>query len=242
MSLRIQNLRLLGFAFFLMLVALLASCSRNGPVFPQVASLNDWDLTGVPVDPNSDRSPQVSGDKVAFQLRAGERVTQLVLKRDWQRSRKFLLGFDVRAREGLPSSPVVIAQLLRYQNGPQRVVSVALDAERGVTVAGQACIAPAALQDWHRVEIRVQFSDKGDGYLEAFCDRQPLFGLRDLQTGMPPVCRDDAGCVGEEPVEGEFAWQVGLMAERAVRQGVSVEMRRLQQRPLVWVPNRIAQN
>ena len=221
-------------------LGLLAGCTSQGPVFPMVPNLTEWQISEDQIDSVSDVRPALSEHSARFRLAQGDQRSLLVREDEWSNSRKFLLGFDVMVLQSPSvSQRVTLARLVRPDPPNRALVSVDLTAQSGITVAGQACVAADQLAEWRRIEVRVFFSEARKGYVEVFCDRRPVYALLELETGYPPGCGDNAACgrMLDDPVP--YEWQVGLVSERPVGAPVDVQMRRMQQRPLVWTPNRV---
>ena len=109
-----------------------------------------------------------------------------------------------------------------------------------MTFRGQTCIPASDLNDWNRVEFRIKLTDRDVGYLEVFCNREPLWGVAETRTTFAIPCRRREGCTQElPPGRPKFHWHLGLIGANPVAQGVTLEMRRLHQRELLYVPNRI---
>lgn len=229
----------LNIAFALCFV-ILTGCTSQGPVFPMLPNLAEWQVHVSQIDPSSDVSPMLGEHAARFRLDRGDQRSLLVREDEWAVSRKFLLGFDVAVRQAPGGSkPVTVARLVQPENGEAALISIDLDPQKGIAVSGQTCIPADQMSDWHRVEVRVHFAEGPQGYVEVFCDRRPVYALLELETGYPPGCRDNAACgqVRQEPVP--YEWQVGLVSGVPLTTPVDVELRRMQQRPLVWTPNRV---
>ncbi|WP_322867818.1 hypothetical protein U5922_017355 [Aquicoccus sp. G2-2] len=100
-------------------------------------------------------------------------------------------------------------------------------------------MAPAALNTWHSVEVRIAFANDDSGFLEIFCDRKPIWAQSHFRTALPPVCRLSEGCTKGVPAPARFAWQVGLLARGRIVRRVSVEMRRIFFHRLFVIPHRV---
>lgn len=227
------------FVFQLMVGALaLAGCGTTGPVFQVEDGLPAW--VSDAVDPASDNTPLISDPVVSFQLMPGERTSALRAGEDWRLGQSFLFGFDVRLDEPIPNqATVTLSRLTRITAPSQEIVSIKLDRQLGVTVFGRSCIAPEDLTEWHRVELRVRLKDDDKGFLEIFCDRKPVWAQNGLRTTMAPICRLADGCDDTISTPVRFTWNVGLMSDAAVPEATAVEMRRLHQRVIFYIPNRI---
>lgn len=218
----------------------LTACNGTGPIYPVQDDLYDWVKAPEAVSPESDREPVVADPVVNFRLDRGERQSTVQVSEDLRPYRTYLLGFDVRLdRASLGRENVTLSRLSRRGDPSVEVVSVQLDAARGVTVMGRTCIAPADLADWHRVELRIKFSDRDRGYLEVFCDRRPIWARTEIRTTFPVVCRRRDGCDARVPQPVSYDWRTGLISNEGVAHRVMVQMRRLHYRPLIIKPNRV---
>ena len=227
-------------ALCLVICALLTACDGVGPVFPTSDALEGWVRAPGAVDPRSDRAPVLAGDTVRFHLRRGERRTALRAGREWGVRQTYLLGFDLRIEpQSLPRRPVDLTRLVRTGGDEAEIVAVALDRRNGVSVLGRRCIAPEALGAWHRVEIRIEFSDRDTGFLEVFCDRRPIWAQSHMRTTLPPVCRRAEGCNAPVPGPVGYEWQVGVIAPGRVARDLAVEMRRIFYHRLFVIPHRV---
>jgi hypothetical protein len=234
---------------FLLVAMLLPGCTApdTGPIYQVDSSPYSWVKASSSVHPASDRAPIVGDPIVAFRLDTGERNSTLVAAgewggNEWRTGQTYLFGFDVRTDPGaLRNEVVTLAQLTRSSASPAVIISAELSAARGVTVMGRTCIAPSELRDWHRVEFRVRLSDRDTGYLEVFCDREPIWARTGMRTALPPICRRSEGCddVVARPVR--FEVQMGLMSDTGVTRPISVQMQRLHYRRIFYVPNRVGQ-
>jgi len=225
--------------------ALLAGCGGTGPIYPVVAWLHEWVKAPDALVAGSDQAPVIASPVVTFRLDRGQRLSALQARGEWggvewRIGKTYLFGFDVRLdRRSLGNARVALSRLYRAGDPATEIVSVDLDAGRGVTVLGRGCIAPSDLADWHRVEMRIKLSDDDTGYLEVFCDRKPIWARTEIRTTFPPVCRRREGCdtVVAKPVR--FNLQMGLMSDEGVANAVVVQMQRLHYRPLLYKPHRV---
>ncbi len=217
----------------------LGGCAGNGPIFPVEDNLYDWVTAPEARDPQSDNAPVISGQVVTFRLDPGDRLSTLQAAEDWRAGQTRLFGFDVRAdAKALGTQKLVLSRLSRSSAPAGEITSVHLDAVNGVTVMGRSCIAAEDLGDWHRVEMRIRLSNDDRGFLEVFCDRKPVWAQTEFRTTFPPVCRRREGCNTPVQTPVQFKWQVGLLSERPAPRRVSVQMRRLHHRLLLYIPNR----
>lgn len=219
-------------------VLLLPSCG-NGPIFPVEDALYSWVTAPESIEPASDRAPEIRDDIVRFSLAPGERRSALRTAEDWRITQTRMTGFDVLVDpSALGKQQITLSRIYRRGDPAAEIVSVLLDADRGVTVLGRQCIAPEALGSWHRIEIRIRLRDDDKGFLEVFCDRNPVWARTAIRTTLPPVCRRSEGCSAAVPQPVRYEWQVGVMADRPVSAPVSVQMQRLHHRVLFFIPNR----
>lgn len=229
-----------------MAALLLAACNGMGPIYPTSDTLDDWVTAAASLDPASDHAPVFSDQVAVFQLAPGERMSALHAGRRWGLQQNYLFGFDIRLDPAqAPLRPVTLTRLSRLgpdggAAGAQPLVSVELDARRGVSVLGRSCVPPEALGDWHSVELRIAFANDDSGFLEIFCDRRPIWAQSHLRTALPPICRLSEGCQQNIPAPARFAWQVGLMAQGRVARKISVGMRRIFFHRLFVIPNRVS--
>jgi hypothetical protein len=230
---------------FLAAAILLAACSDTGPIYPLELAPYDWVRAPESVSPQSDRAPVITDPVVNFRLDRGEKQSTLRAKGEfnnveWRIGSTYLYGFDVRLdRRSLRNEHVLLSRLSREGNPAVEIVAVHLDARGGVTVMGRTCIAPAEFADWHRVEVRIKLSDNDNGYVEVFCDREPLWARTGLRTTFPPMCRRSKGCDAPVPASARYDLDIGLISEDGVATPVFVQMRRLHYRPLLYKPNRV---
>lgn len=218
---------------------LLAGCGGEGPIFPVEDQLYDWVTVPGAIDPASDRDPDIIGEGVSFRLSPGQRRSALRTGEDWRLGQTRLFGFDIRAdRAALGSGQVDISRLVRAGDPGSPIVSAQLDARNGVTVMGRNCIAAEDLSEWHRVEMRIRLSNADNGFLEVFCDRKPVWARTKLRTTVAQDCAETGGCVTRGTTPMGFEWQLGLMRDRSLSSPVSIQMKRLHQRLLIYVPNR----
>lgn len=225
--------------FTLMTLVLLPSCYGEGPIYIVGEDLPEWASAPVAVDPKSDRKPEFSANVVNFHLSPGQRRTALVTGDSWRIPRTYLFGFDVKADRGtLGNERLDLSRLLRAGNREVEIASVQLDARRGITVMGRQCVAPGDLASWHRVEMRIRLRNDDSGFLEVFCDRKPIWAQNGIRTTFPPVCRLSEGCSEPAYTPLRYEWQMGLMADRRVSRHIRVQMRKLHQRELIYIPNR----
>lgn len=223
----------------LLAAGLLAACGGSGPVFRVEHNLYDWVIFPAAVDPASDQAPVITDPVVSFRLAAGQRRSALRAGEDWGLGQTRLFGFDIMAdRAALGSGTVDISRLIRVGDPGNPIVSAQLSAAHGVTVLGRSCIAPEGLDQWHRVEMRIRLSDRDEGFLEVFCDRKPIWARTDLRTTVAPGCEADGTCVARGQPPLRFEWQMGLMRDHPVPRPVSIWMKRLHHRQLIYVPNR----
>lgn len=218
---------------------LFAACGDSGPVYPIQSELYDWVKSPEAIHPESDQSPVISDPAITFRLKRGERQSALRAGEDWRTGQIRLFGFDVRVVGNvLPSEVVDISQLYRVGSPSTKIISVQLDAKRGVTVFGRTCIAAKDLGAWHRVEMRIRLRNDDFGYLEVFCDRKPVWARTNIRTTFPPVCRIREGCNLAVPEPQRYEWQVGVMANRGLSKPFTLQMQRLHHRLLIYTPNR----
>ena len=235
-----KTTRLSHAAAVLIVTSCLASCAGNGPIFQVQSEFYDWVSDPDSLDPRSDRQPVLADPVATFALSPGERRSSLVFEPEQGLGFKHLYGFDIRASEdALPETPVAISRIVRESDPSANIISIELDAKRGVSVFGRSCLAPDELDDWHRVEFRMRFSDNDSGYLEVFCDRQPVWAATDIRTTFPPTCRRSEGCTAAVPRPFRIVWEVGLISDADVSQNVEIDMQRLHHRFLFLVQNRI---
>ncbi|MFY0690402.1 MAG: hypothetical protein JXR14_00605 [Paracoccaceae bacterium] len=233
----------------LLAAVLLAGCtgSGTGPIYDVGSEPFSWVKAPSSVHPASDRTPRVADPVITFRLENGERKSTLVAAgewggREWRTGQSYLFGFDVRADpQTLGDEVVSLARLSRKSASPADIISAQLSAARGVTVMGRTCIAPSELRNWHRVEVRVKLSDRDAGYLEVFCDREPIWARTGLRTTLPPICRQSEGCDSVAPKPVKFEVQMGLMSDAGLSRPIVVEMQRLHYRRIFYVPNRVGQ-
>lgn len=111
--------------------------------------------------------------------------------RKWRVRQTFILGFDVRLDpNALGRDKVDLARLTRKGGPTVEIASLQLGTERGVTVFGHACIPPSQLSQWHRVEIRIKFSDKDTGYSDAAARlllRHPITATAPRRSAFEPL-------------------------------------------------------
>ena len=236
-------------ALLLLAVLLLPGCmgSETGPVYQVDSKLYSWVKAPGSVHPASDRAPLVEDPTVTFRLENGERNSALVATgewggNEWRTGQTYLFGFDIRvAPGGIGNEAVSLARLTRAVASPTDIISADLSAARGVTVMGRTCIGPNELGNWHRVEFRVKLTDRDTGYLEVFCDREPIWARTGMRTTLPPICRLSEGCddVVARPVR--FEVKMGLMSDTGVSRPIAVQMQRLHYRRIFYVPNRVGQ-
>lgn len=220
----------------------LAACENNdtGPVYPVQDALYEWVFSPDAQDPKSQRAPDISDPVLTFQLNAGQRRSSMRFPGNFNLGQAKMVGFDIRVgRTRLPRRPITISRVRRVGPDGTEILSVQLDAKRGVTLFGRTCVPAKDLQDWHRVEMRMRFSNQDTGFLEVFCDRKPFWGQRAVRTTQPPTCKLSDGCTTpvERPIR--FEWEFGLMADRAVPRRTDIQMQRLHERRLFVIPNRI---
>jgi hypothetical protein len=224
----------------ILVAGLLAACDSTGPVFPVDDAPYDWVKAPQTIDQTSDIAPVIAEPVVSFRLDRGDRKSALTAAQDWRVGQTYLFGFDVRLdRNSLGRETVELSRLLRKGTPATEIVSVQLDARRGVTVMGRACIAPSDLGDWHRVEMRIKLSNQDTGYLEVFCDRKPIWAKTEIRTTFSPDCRIREGCNAAIPKPVRYNWQIGLMSKKRVSRRVHVQMQKLHYRVLFYKPNRV---
>ena len=218
---------------------LLAGCGGDGPIFKVQDPLHDWVTVPGAADPASDREPEIIGEGVSFRLSPGQRRSALRTGEDWRLGQTRLFGFDIRAdRAALGSGQVDISRLVRAGDPGSPIVSAQLDAKNGVTVMGRSCIPAEELGEWHRVEMRIRLSNADSGFLEVFCDRKPVWARTKLRTTVAPDCAETGSCETRGSTPLRFEWQMGLMRDRGLSSAVSIQMKRLHHRLLIYVPNR----
>jgi hypothetical protein len=218
----------------------LAACGSTGPIFNVSDALYDWVKAPGAVTPGSDQDPVIADPVVIFRLDRGDRRSTLQTGESWRTTQTYLFGFDVRLDpRTLGGERLDLSRLYRNGAPATELISVQLDARRGVTVLGRACIAPAHLATWHRVEMRIRLADNDTGYLEVFCDRKPIWARVNMRTTFAPECRISAGCNRAVPKPERYEWQIGLMSARGVARPVTVQMQRLHYRVLFYKPNRV---
>lgn len=211
----------------------------EGPIFPVENALYEW-VTPELVDPRSDRSPVFADPVISFRLAPGDKRSILLIDREWRLGLRFLAGFDLRVAGDLPEKPVTLSRFVRRGPVEIEISSFQLDAQRGVTFRGRTCIEPGRLREWNRVETRIFLTDQENGFLEVFCNRTPLWGVARTRTTFRPPCRASEGCGQPGPRSATYQWQLGLLAPAPIRRGLQVDMQRIHQRILWYVPNRIA--
>ena len=219
--------------------ALVAACAGDGPIYPVEDSLYDWVIAPDAIVPGSAPAPDIADPVVTFRLPRGGRLSALRTGEDWRTGQTRLFGFDIRLNpEKLGRERVEVSRLYRSGDPETVLASVQLDADRGVTVMGRRCIAPEDLGTWHRVEMRIKLRDDDQGYLEVFCDRKPIWAQTGLRTTFPPVCRRSEGCNTALAKPVSYEWRMGLLTDRPVSRPVSIQMRKLHHRLLLYVPHR----
>ena len=217
----------------------LAACG-TGPIYPDVDWLNDWVKSPNAVDASSDQAPIIADPVVNFHLNRGDRTSAIQAGEEWSVGQTFLLGFDVRLDpSSLGQEKITLSRLTRKGSPAVEIASVQLDADYGVTVFGRTCIPAAELSKWHRVEMRIKLSDEDEGYLEVFCDRNPIWARINMRTNFAPECRYGEGCQTAVTKPERYNWRVGLMADVPVSQKISLQMQRLNHRRLYYKPNRV---
>ena len=218
----------------------LAGCGTTGPVFLLDDEVYEWVSATGSVDPLSDQAPLIEDPTVTFLLSPGQRRSALQTGDDWRIGQAYLFGFDVRLDPAtLGPNPITISSLSRVTAPESVIASVSLDRRRGVTVFGRSCIPVEKLSEWHRVEMRIRIANNDTGFLEVFCDRQPIWAQKNLRTVFPPVCRLQDGCGAAIAKPARFKWQIGLISEKAITRRVEIEMQRLHQRVIFYIPNRV---
>lgn len=223
-------------------LALMAACAgqTEGPIFSIADGLYPWVEAPTSIDPQSENTPQFNDPTVTFALAKGDRRSTLRTGDEWRIGQSYLIGFDIKVDPArLAGERVVVSQLVGSGPPEAKIAAVELDAKRGVTVFGRQCIPSEQLAEWHRVEMRIKLSNGDTGYLEVFCDRKPVWARMDIRTTQPPVCRLREGCTVDVAKPARFEWRIGLMSKRPVRQPVRVDMRKLHQREIFYVPNRV---
>ncbi len=224
---------------YLMAGLFLAACG-TGPIYPDVDWLNDWVKLPGALDKTSDKTPVISDPVVNFHLAPGDRTSIIQAGEEWRAGETYLLGFDVRLDpKFLGKEKITLSRLTRKGNPSVEIAVVKLDLEFGVTVFGRSCIPAADLSKWHRVEMRIKFSDEDKGYLEVFCDRKPIWAQVDMRTNFAPECRYSEGCRKPVPKPERYKWQLGLMTDVPVSQMINLQMQRLNHRRLYYKPNRV---
>jgi hypothetical protein len=221
---------------------LLAACDDGGtgPVYFVDAELYDWVKAPEAIDQSSDQSPIVADPIITFHLAPGDSRSTLRTGKEWRVGRKYLFGFDVRLeRKSLGNERVALSHLFRKGDPATEIVSVLLDADRGVTVMGRTCVAPTDLGNWHRVEMRIHLSNKDTGFLEVFCDRKPIWARINIRTTFPPVCRLSEGCDTDVPKPVRYEWQLGLLSNGGVSKQIMAQMQRLHYRRIFYIPHRV---
>ncbi len=221
---------------------LLAACTSlgTGPVYTVDAELYDWVKEPRAIDQSSDQIPIIADPIVIFRLMPGDNRSAVQAGREWRNGHTYLFGFDLRLnRKSLGTEKVVLSRLFRKGDPAAEIMSVQLDANRGVTVMGRTCIASTDLGNWHRVEMRIRLSNKDAGFLEVFCDRKPIWARVNIRTTFPPVCRFREGCDTDVPRRTRYEWQLGLLSIGGVAKQIEVQMQRLHYRQLFYVHNRI---
>ncbi len=229
-------------ALALSVVLSLAACGGEGPIYPVDKDLYEWVKAPTALDPRSDQPPRVADPVVHFRLAPGQRRSNLRTGEDWRIRQNRLFGFDVRLDPStLGATPITLSRLVRVGAPDTEIATVQLDRTRGITIMGRSCVAPHDLINWHRVEMRIRLNDQGRGFLEAFCDRKPVWGRRNLRTTLPPDCQDNTGCGTPVTRHTQFEWTMGIMADHPVQRPITLQMRRIHQRILLYIPNRIAE-
>lgn len=227
---------------FLFATLVLGACasSDTGPVFNVQDPLYDWVKSPDAIDARSDHPPDLIDQTVVFKLMEGDKRSILRTGDDWRIGQTYLFGFDVRVDpKTLGREEFTVSRLTRTVSPQSEIAVVELNAQNGVTVFGRSCVPANALQSWHRVEMRIKLSNGDTGYLEVFCDRQPVWAQSAFRTTLPPVCRLRDGCATLVAKPARFDWQVGLMARQHAKRPVTLEMRKLHQRVIFYVPNRV---
>ncbi len=229
-------------SFFLrsILVALfLAGCGSTGPIVQVSDELYHWVSLSQSGDQTSDQSPIISDPTVTFRLAPGQRRSALKTGDDWRIGQSLLFGFDIRLDpESLSDDTFTISRFTRVTAPTDEIVTVSLSRQRGVTVFGRSCIPPERLSEWHRLEMRIRIANNDNGFLEVFCDRKPIWAQEDIRTTFKPICRLRDGCEDDIAKPARFAWQIGLMSETPVTKYAEIQMQRLHQRLIFYIPNR----
>lgn len=218
----------------------LTACDGDGPIFAVEDQLAEWAQDRESIDKSSDQEPIVADPVVTFRLEPGDRRSALRTGDDWLLNETILFGFDIRLqRNSLGSDKIELSRLYRKGDPATEIASVQLDSVRGVTVMGRTCVARADLETWHRVEMRIRLRDNDRGYLEVFCDRKPIWATTEIRTTFAPVCRFREGCDTKVPHPVRYEWQMGLMSNRGVSKQIIVQMQKLHQRKLLYIPHRV---
>ena len=220
----------------------LATCAPpgTGPVYSVDAELYDWVKAPEAIDQSSDQVPIIADPVVTFRLAPGDSRSALRAGKEWRVGHTYLFGFDVRLdRKSLGNEKVALSHLFRKGDPATEIVSVLLDADRGVTVMGRTCVAPTDLGNWHRVEMRIRLSNNDTGFLEVFCDRKPIWARTKIRTTFPPVCRLHEGCDTDVPKPVRYEWQLGLLSNGGVAKQIVAQMQRLHYRMLYYIPHRV---
>lgn len=85
-------------------------------------------------------------------------------------------------------SRLLIAEWKRNKGIKNHVYEILLDGVRGATFERQVCVKPSEFGKWNNFRLKIKWSAKPDGFLEAQCNGRVVLRRLNTQTVIPPDC------------------------------------------------------
>lgn len=108
-------------------------------------------------------------------------------------------------------SRLLLAEWQRVNTIKNHMYEMHLDSRRGVTFEDKTCVPPARFGEWNTFTLKVKWSNKADGFLQAACNGKVIYQIKG-PNAVPPGCGKDykLQCKPElQDLRQPIQWQLG---------------------------------
>ena len=109
-------------------------------------------------------------------------------------------------------SRLLFAEWKRDKGIKNHLYEILLDSRRGVTFERKPCVTPREFGKWNHFELRVNWTGKADGYLEARCNGRQILKRLGQQTLVLPDCAANYKLQCDPKLQqpdGRILWSIG---------------------------------
>lgn len=186
-------------------------------------------------------------DRAPPDCATGTKRSTIVTGTQWEFGERFLLSFEFNL-DGALGAGAPAFDIARWRAGDDSAAvpfALTADPRRGVTFLGRTCIPAEEMGGWHRFDMRVKWAGDATGYLEVRCHGSlysgaPIYARSDFAVNRHPYCDRDGACGdGRGRVLNDLRMEMGVIRRGPLARDLTVRIRRIVERQLTVVLNRV---